>query len=66
MLGAGGLEVVVPAAEYRSALPDWHHPAYDPLLEQADVVRHTGLREPDARCFPVGYAHQVDVPVRAL
>ncbi|MET7686890.1 hypothetical protein ABZT06_02645 [Streptomyces sp. NPDC005483] len=55
VLEAGGrLEVVVPAAGYRSALPDWHHPAYDSLVERADVVRHTGLSEPAPEAFQAG------------
>jgi hypothetical protein len=30
----GRIEVVIPAAEYRDSLPDWHHPTYDRLMRR--------------------------------
>lgn len=39
----GRLEVVVPAAEYREGLPDWHHPVYDRLISRAADIHHTGI-----------------------
>jgi hypothetical protein len=36
----GALEVIVPAAHYRDALPESAHPGYDELISQAAVV-HT-------------------------
>jgi hypothetical protein len=41
----GGLEVVIPAVEYRENLPVWHHPVYDELLARAVDVHHTGMQE---------------------
>ncbi|WP_217140221.1 hypothetical protein [Streptomyces sp. AC627_RSS907] len=41
----GRLEVVMPAAGYRDALPEWHHAAYDDLLGQASDVHETGMDE---------------------
>lgn len=34
----GTLTVIVPAASYRDALPEWHHPIYDALLGEASAV----------------------------
>ena len=34
----GALEVIVPAAEYRDALPESHHADYDRLISQAATV----------------------------
>lgn len=39
----GRIEVVVPATEYRDALPHWHHSTYDRLIRQAADVHETGM-----------------------
>ncbi|MEV7868399.1 hypothetical protein AB0P17_20385 [Streptomyces sp. NPDC088124] len=55
VLSVGGcLEVVVPAAEYRDGLPDWHHHDYDSLLSQAAETHHTGLRESTSEAHQAG------------
>lgn len=50
----GSLEVVLPAAEYREDLPEWHHETYDALLRKARRVHETGLRESDSQAHMVG------------
>ncbi|KIE24638.1 hypothetical protein LK08_23695 [Streptomyces sp. MUSC 125] len=50
----GRLEVVVPAAEYREGLPDWHHPVYDWLISRAADVHHTGLTESTSEAHQAG------------
>ncbi|MFJ6661352.1 hypothetical protein ACIQNG_34155 [Streptomyces sp. NPDC091377] len=61
VLDAGGtLEAVVPAEEYRSGLPDWHHPHYDTLLARADRVHHTGLTGSTAQAHQTGSEILVD------
>ncbi|UKY54938.1 hypothetical protein [Streptomyces inhibens] len=50
----GHLEVVVPAREYRSGLPSWHHPTYDALLRQAVDVHETGLTTSDSAAHMAG------------
>ncbi|WP_377267419.1 hypothetical protein [Peterkaempfera sp. SMS 1(5)a] len=50
----GRLEVVIPAAEYRQSLPDWHHPVYDDLLSRAVDVHHTGLRKSTSQAHQAG------------
>jgi hypothetical protein len=50
----GSLEVVVPAAEYRQGLPDWHHPVYDRLICRAADVHHTGLTESNSEAHQAG------------
>jgi hypothetical protein len=50
----GRLEAVVPAEEYRSALPEWHRPEYDALLAAASVVHRTGRVAVDDRAHMVG------------
>ena len=57
----GRLEVVVPAVEYRDALPDWHHPVYDGLLRRAAEVRHTGLTASDSAAHMAGSEILVDL-----
>ncbi|WP_202485638.1 hypothetical protein [Streptomyces sp. SID4985] len=55
VLARGGrLQVVVPAAEYRAGLPDWHHPVYDRLLAHAADVHHTGLAESTSEAHQAG------------
>lgn len=55
VLAAGGrIEVVVPAAKYRENLPEWHHPVYDDLMEQASYVHDTGLRESTSEAHQAG------------
>ncbi|WP_327355062.1 hypothetical protein [Streptomyces sp. NBC_01304] len=41
----GRIEVMLPADECRTELPEWHLPVYDDLLSRASDVRSTGLRE---------------------
>ncbi|MEU8627454.1 hypothetical protein [Streptomyces sp. NPDC048669] len=50
----GRLEVVIPAAEYRESLPDWHHPVYDELMARAIETHHTGMRESNSRAHQAG------------
>lgn len=50
----GSLEVVVPAAEYRQSLPDWHHPVYDRLISRAADVHHTGMTESTSEAHQAG------------
>lgn len=50
----GSLEVVVPAAEYRQSLPDWHHPVYDRLISRASDVHHTGMTESTSEAHQAG------------
>ncbi|MET7858203.1 hypothetical protein ABZS81_13455 [Streptomyces sp. NPDC005318] len=50
----GRLEVVIPAAEYRESLPDWHHPVYDELTARAADVHHTGMRESNSQAHQAG------------
>ncbi|KAB8168742.1 hypothetical protein FH609_007550 [Streptomyces sp. 3MP-14] len=47
----GRVEVVIPADDYRSVLPAWHHPEYDALVAAADAVHRTGLATADDRAF---------------
>ncbi|MFE0099835.1 hypothetical protein [Streptomyces sp. NPDC059009] len=48
------IEVVVPAAEYRDGLPDWHHPDYDDLLKRASDVHSTGLKQSTPEAHQAG------------
>ncbi|MET9295975.1 hypothetical protein [Streptomyces sp. NPDC003077] len=50
----GRIEVVVPADEYRDGLPDWHHAAYDELMERASRVHRTGLADSDSHAHMEG------------
>lgn len=50
----GRLEVVIPAAEYRESLPDWHYPVYDELMARAADVHHTGMRESTSQAHQAG------------
>ncbi|MET7814217.1 hypothetical protein ABZT26_25640 [Streptomyces sp. NPDC005395] len=50
----GRLEVVVPAAEYRAGLPDWHHPTYDRLMALAADVHETGMTVSDSQAHMAG------------
>ncbi|MFJ9416697.1 hypothetical protein ACIRPT_21245 [Streptomyces sp. NPDC101227] len=55
VVAAGGqIEVVVPAAEYRESLPEWHHPVYDDLMERASDVHDTGLKESTSEAHQAG------------
>ncbi|MER5259844.1 hypothetical protein [Streptomyces sp. NPDC002855] len=55
VLSVGGrLEVVVPAAEYRASLPDWHHTTYDALLSRAADVHETGMTASDSEAHMTG------------
>jgi hypothetical protein len=50
----GRLEVVIPAAEYRESLPDWHHSVYDELAARAVDVHHTGMQESTSQAHQAG------------
>src|SRR5439155_58787 len=50
----GRLEIVVPAAEYREGLPEWHHPIYDELMRKAVGVHKTGLTASDSGAHMAG------------
>ncbi|WP_105974055.1 hypothetical protein [Streptomyces geranii] len=50
----GHLEVVIPAAEYRENLPEWHHATYDTLLAKASHVHETGLVESTSEAHQAG------------
>ncbi|MBQ0828124.1 hypothetical protein [Streptomyces tagetis] len=50
----GRLEVVIPAAGYREALPEWHHATYDALLERASECHRTGWRESTSEAHMAG------------
>ncbi|WP_236719294.1 hypothetical protein [Wenjunlia vitaminophila] len=50
----GSLEVVVPAQEYRSGLPENHHATYDALLREAVETHSTGLVESDSNAHMAG------------
>lgn len=50
----GRLEVVVPAAEYRDSLPEWHHPTYDALMSRAADVHETGMTASDSAAHMAG------------
>ncbi|MET9779236.1 hypothetical protein ABZ023_34170 [Streptomyces sp. NPDC006367] len=50
----GRIEVVVPAAEYRDGLPDWHHPTYDRLMSLASDVHETGMTASDPQAHMAG------------
>ncbi|MET8830949.1 hypothetical protein ABZX40_29115 [Streptomyces sp. NPDC004610] len=50
----GSLEVVVPAAEYREGLPEWHHPVYDVLYRSAADVHETGMNESASEAHQAG------------
>ncbi|MER5493786.1 hypothetical protein [Streptomyces sp. NPDC002490] len=50
----GGLEVVLPAQDYRADLPEWHHSTYDELLRRAAAVHRTGLVASGAHAHMAG------------
>ncbi|MET4661870.1 hypothetical protein ABID80_005620 [Streptomyces sp. PvP037] len=50
----GRLEVVIPAAGYRAALPEWHRATYDALLGQASEVHETGMDESTSEAHMAG------------
>ncbi|MER6527946.1 hypothetical protein [Streptomyces sp. NPDC001508] len=50
----GRLEVVVPAAEYRESLPEWHHPVYDELYGGAVDIHETGMTESTSEAHQAG------------
>ncbi|MFE2634061.1 hypothetical protein ACFXKX_05165 [Streptomyces scopuliridis] len=50
----GRIEVVVPAAQYRQDLPDWHHAEYDALLSSASDAHHTGMTESTSEAHQAG------------
>ena len=50
----GSLEIVVPAANYRASLPDWHHAVYDDLVRRASEVHETGLPDSDPHAYMFG------------
>lgn len=50
----GRLEVVVPAAEYRESLPEWHHAVYDELYGGAVDIHETGMTESTSEAHQAG------------
>ncbi|MGP2440717.1 hypothetical protein [Streptomyces sp. JW3] len=50
----GRLEVVVPAAGYRDALPQQHRATYDTLLGQASDIHETGMDESTSEAHMAG------------
>lgn len=55
VLARGGrLEVVVPAADHRESLPEWHRTDYDELLSRAGEIHRTGLQESTPEAYQVG------------
>jgi hypothetical protein len=50
----GRLEIVVPATEYRTGLPEWHHATYDKLMRQAADVHETGMAESTPEAHQAG------------
>lgn len=50
----GRLEVVIPATEYRQALPDWHQCVYDRLISRAADVHHTRITESTCAAHQAG------------
>lgn len=55
MLKHGGrLEAVVPAAEYRDSLPEWHHLVYGELYRRAVDVHETGMTASDSQSHTAG------------
>ncbi|MFE9292088.1 hypothetical protein [Streptomyces olivaceus] len=50
----GRIEAVVPAAEFRESLPDWHHPTYDRLIGLACDMHETGMTVSDAQAHMAG------------
>jgi hypothetical protein len=56
----GDIEVVLPAEQYRAALPDWHLPTYDTLVERAAEVHRTGLEVCDDHAYMTGSEVLVD------
>ncbi|MGW6604040.1 hypothetical protein [Streptomyces sp. NPDC055036] len=55
VLDAGGkIEVVIPAAQYRQDLPDWHHADYDALFSSASDTHHTGMTESTSEAHQAG------------
>ncbi|MFI9029927.1 hypothetical protein [Streptomyces sp. NPDC053560] len=50
----GRIEVVVPAEQYRSGLPESHHATYDKLLAQAVEVHSTGMQESTSQAHMAG------------
>lgn len=55
VLDAGGhIEVVIPAAQYRQDLPDWHHAEYDSLFSSASDTHHTGMTESTSEAHQAG------------
>jgi hypothetical protein len=50
----GRIEVVVPATTYREGLPEWHHAAYDGLVEAAAEVHHAGFEASDSQAHMAG------------
>lgn len=50
----GQIEVVVPAEEYRDALPEDHHTVYDDLIRSASEVHSTGMKESTSEAHQAG------------
>ncbi|MET8210551.1 hypothetical protein ABZT51_31880 [Streptomyces sp. NPDC005373] len=50
----GRLEVVVPATQYRTDLPECHHETYDRLMSRAAEVYETGMTESTSEAHQAG------------
>ena len=57
----GTLEVIVPASEYRDALPADSHPEYDNLIAKADKVHRLGFTESTSESYMAASELMVDV-----
>ncbi|MFJ8229534.1 hypothetical protein ACIQ9E_06165 [Streptomyces sp. NPDC094448] len=57
---SGRIEVVVPASEYRGALPQDHHPTYDRLISAASELYSTGMTDSSEQAHMAGSRILVD------
>jgi hypothetical protein len=56
----GSLEVVVPARQYRAALPAWSHEAYDELIARASKVHQCDAEESTSEAHQAASEAMVD------
>ena len=56
----GQLEVIVPASEYRAALPEQAHPEYDELITRAVAVHRMSFTEPTSQAYMEASKAMVD------
>ncbi|QKW08108.1 hypothetical protein HUT18_18685 [Streptomyces sp. NA04227] len=62
----GHVEVVVPAEQYREALPQSHHATYDALLARAAKVHSTGMHESTSEAHMAGSELMVGLVERMI